>query len=219
MEISDYFPDWDKLTGDQQKRLRQAAAPRRVKKGEILHNGSMDCLGLVLLRSGQLRAYIVSDEGREITVYRLFERDVCLLSAACTIQSIQFEIIIEAEKDSEVWIIPPVVFKKLMEESASIANYTNQLMASRFSEAMWLIEQVMWKSFDKRLAGFLLEECLVEETSRLKLTHEKIANHVGSAREVVTRMLRYFQEERLVRLTRGSVEVLDAEGLARLRDS
>ena len=118
-----------------------------------------------------LRAYILSEEGKEVTLYRLFEMDICLFSASCMIQSIQFEIMIEAEKDSEVLVIPADVYKSLTEASAPLANYTNQIMASRFSEVMWLIEQLMWKSFDKRLAQFLVEETLVEDTDVLRLTH------------------------------------------------
>lgn len=108
-------------------------------------------------------------------------------------QNIQFEVIIEAEKDSEILVLPPHIYKSLMEESAPMANFSNQIMASHFSEVMWLIEQIMWKSFDKRLAAFLVEETLLENTDILKITHEKIANHLGTAREVVTRMLRYFR--------------------------
>ena len=187
---------------------------KTVKKGTVLHGGFNDCSGLFLVTSGMLRAYILSEEGKEVTLYRLFEMDICLFSASCMIQSIQFEIMIEAEKDSEVLVIPADVCKSLTEASAPLANYTNQIMASRFSEVMWLIEQLMWKSFDKRLAQFLVEETLVEDTDVLKLTHEKIANHLGTAREVVSRMLKYFEGEGLVMVSRGSVKITD---LSRLR--
>lgn len=216
MGFEQYFPIWDKLTAEQQNRLARAAEFRKVKKGTILHNGSLDCLGLILVRSGQLRAYILSDEGREVTICRFFERDMSLFSASCVMSNMQFDIVIEAEKDSEVWIIPACMYKNLMEESLAVANYSNYLMSSHFSELMWLIEQIMWKSFDKRLAQFLLEECQLEGTNCLKITHEKIANHMGTAREVVTRMLRYFQSEGMVKLTRGTVEVTDASGLEEL---
>ena len=216
MDFQDYFPIWDKLTADQQDRLRSSLRFRSVRKGTILHK---DCTGLILVRSGQLRAYILSDEGREITIYRLFDRDLCLFSASCIMRSIQFAVTIEAEKDSELWIIPSEVYQSIMEESAPAANYTNELMASRFSEVMWLMEQVMWKSMDRRVAGFLLEESAIEETSALRITHESIANHLGSHREVITRMLRYFQEEGMVRLSRGMVTILDEERLRALRDS
>ena len=171
---------------------------------------------MLLVRRGQLRAYILSDEGREITIYRLFERDICLFSASCIIRSIQFEVMIEAEKDAALWVIPADVYKQVMEESAPLANFTNEIMVARFSEVMWLIEQIMWKSLDRRLAHFLLEESALEGTDALKITHETIGRHMGTAREVVTRMLRYFQGEGLVKLSRGTVELTGREQLESL---
>ena len=213
MDFSNFFPMWDRLSQAHKDIIQSSAVKKTVKKGTVLHGGFNDCSGL-FLASGMLRAYILSEEGKEVTLYRLFEMDICLFSASCMIQSIQFEIMIEAEKDSEVLVIPADVYKSLTEASAPLANYTNQIMASRFSEVMWLIEQLMWKSFDKRLAQFLVEETLVEDTDVLRLTHEKIANHLGTAREVVSRMLKYFEGEGLVMVSRGSVKITD---LSRLR--
>ena len=187
-----------------------------VKKGDVLYGAGADCTGLQLVKCGQLRAFILSDAGREITVYRLFDRDMCLFSASCILRSIQFDVTVTAEKDTELWIISADVYKKIMEESAAAANYTNEIMASRFSEVMWLLEQVMWKSMDKRVAAFLLEEAAIEDTDRLNMTHESIANHLGTHREVITRMLRYFQREGMVSLTRGSVEITDRAKLEEL---
>ena len=132
--------------------------------------------------------------------------------------SIQFEITIEAQKDTTMWVISADTYQHIMKESAVVANFTNEIMATRFSEVMWLMEQIMWKSFDKRLAGFLLEECSLEETNILKITHETIASHMGTAREVVTRMLRYFQNEGMVKLTRGTVEITDKIRLEQLQN-
>lgn len=218
MDFQSYFPIWNKLTASQQERILGGLMERRVSKGTAIHNGSMDCTGLLLVRSGQLRAYILSDEGREITIYRLFDRDMCLFSASCIMRSIQFEVTIETEKDTELWIIPAEIYQSIMEESAPVSNYTNELMATRFSDVMWLMEQVMWKSLDKRVAAFLLEEMSIEGTDQLKITHETIANHLGSHREVITRMLRYFQNEGMVKLSRGMIEITDAEKLEELND-
>ena len=215
MTFQDAFPVWDKLQSDQQARILQTLIFRSVKKGTMLHNGDEDCTGLLLVKSGQLRAYILSEEGREITLYRLFDRDLCLFSASCIMRSIQFAVTIQAEKDTDLWVIPAEVYQDMMEQSAPVSNYTNELMVSRFSEVMWLIEQVMWKSLDKRVAAFLLEEAAIEESHELKITHEVIANHLGSHREVITRMLRYFQKEGAVQLRRGSVELTD---FAKLRE-
>ena len=214
MDFQDYFPLWTKLNKNQQERIRTSLLFREVKKGAMLHDGTLDCTGLFLVRDGQLRAYILSEEGREITLYRLFERDMCLLSASCIVHSLQFEVMIAAEKDTSLWVIPADVYKAIMEESPAAANYTNELMASRFSDVMWLIEEIMWKSLDKRIADFLLEEAAIEGSNRLQMTHETIANHLGTRREVVTRMLRYFQEEGLVKLSRGVGELTDEKKLA-----
>ena len=219
MELQALFPVWDKLSDTQQNRILGSLTCRDIQKGTVIHNGGMDCTGLLLVKSGQLRAYILSDEGREITLYRLFDRDICLFSASCMLRSLQFDITIEAEKDTSLWIVPPEVYREIMEESAPAANYTNELMAARFSEVMWRMEQVMWKSMDKRIAAFLLEEAAIEGTARLSLTHETIARHLGTHREVITRMLRYFQEEGLVKLSRGAVELQDERELERLQNA
>lgn len=217
MALAEYLPVWDKLTAQQQQRIADVAEFRKVNKGTHIHDSSAECLGLVMVRSGQLRAYILSDEGREITIGRLFEYDVSLLSASCVMPDLQFNVMIEAEKDTEFWSIPACLFKNLMDESIAMANFAQTLLSSNFSELMWLMEQIMWKSFDKRLAQFLLEEAAIEETSELKITHEKIASHLGTAREVVTRMLRYFQSEGMVKLTRGAIEITDEKKLKALQ--
>ncbi len=217
MTFQEYFPIWQELPSPHQNRLLQGLREQTVKKGTILHNGDRECVGLFLIRSGQLRVYVLSEEGREITLYRLFERDICLLSASCMMRSLQFEVTVQAEKETNFWVIPTEVYQSLMRDSALIANYTNELMASRFSEVMWLMEQVMWKSLDKRVAEFLLQEVSIEGTYQLKITHEAIAHHLGSHREVITRMLRYFQRENVVKLSRGMVTILDESKLLALK--
>ena len=188
MSFENYFPLWNDLNTAQKKLISDHLITQHVKKGTIIHNGKIDCTGLLLVKSGQLRTYILSDE-----------------------------VTIEAEKDTDLWIIPAEIYKSIMNESAPVANYTNELMATRFSDVMWLMEQIMWKSLDKRVASFLLEETSIEETNELKITHETIANHLGSHREVITRMLRYFQSEGLVKLSRGKITILDSKRLETLQ--
>ncbi len=216
MGLGEYLPFWNRLTQQERETLKNATTIRNAPKGTILHNGSADCVGLFVVKSGQLRAYIVSDEGKEITLYRLLERDICLFSAACMMASIRFEITVEAERDSEIWVIPTEVYHSIMDQSAVLANYTSQILASRFSEVMWLMDQILFKRFDARLATFLLEESTIEDSDSLQITHERIANHMGTAREVVTRMLKYFQAEGMVSLTRGGVTLTDREKLTNM---
>ena len=216
MEYSEYLPFWDKLTAQQRQSVSSVIEFRKVAKGTHIHDSSAQCLGLVAVKSGQLRAYILSEDGREITISRLFEYDVSLLSASCVMPDMQFNVMIEAEKDTEFWSIPACLFKNLVDDSLAVSGYARSLLSSNFSELMWLMEQIMWRSFDKRLAAFLLEEAAIEGTNSLKITHEKVANHMGTAREVVTRMLRYFQGEGMVKLTRGGIELSDLQKLSQL---
>ena len=219
MEFSQYFPIWNKLTREQQQRLSDVTELQQIKKGTVIHDGSPECKGMVLVKSGQLRAYLLSDEGREITICRFFEMDICLFSASCVMPNMMFDVFIEAEKDTEIFVIPACLYQNLMDESLPLSTYSRDLITNHFSEVMWLMEQIMWRSFDKRLAGFLVEEARIEETDSLKITHEKIAAHMGTAREVVTRMLRWFQSEGMVKLTRGTVELTDKKALQRLAES
>ena len=219
MEFAGYLPFWNKLTEEQKQRIANVIEFRQIKKDTHIHDSSADCLGLVVVRSGQLRAYILSEDGREITISRLAQYDVSLLSASCVMPDMQFNVMIEAEKDSEFWSIPACMFKNLVDESLAVSNYSRNLLSGNFSELMWLMEQIMWKSIDKRLAAFLLEEAQLEQTNQLKITHEKIANHMGTAREVVTRMLRYFQSEGMVKLTRGTIEIINEEKLENLSNN
>lgn len=219
---SEYYQDtlkfWKDLTENQRTLLNQSIIRKHFKKGEAMHSGSENCSGLFLIESGQVRSYIVSESGKEITLYRLFDRDVCIFSASCIMKNISFDIFIETEKETRAYLIPTQIFDKLSKESMAVQVFANELMASRFSEVMWIMEQALFMTLDKRLAIFLLEQSSIEEKDNIELTHEKIANNLGSAREVVTRMLKYFQDEGIVSLSRGSINILDYKKLEKLTE-
>ena len=213
--VQDVLPFWKDLNGEQREALERSITLRRIPSGTRRHGGTDDLDGLFLVRKGQARAYIVSETGKEITLYRLLERDMCIFSASCMLRNISFEILVEAEKDTEAFLIPSSVYQDLLRNSIAVSDYTNQLMSSRFSDVMWIMEQVLFMSFDKRLGLFLLEQANIDGTDRLLITHETIARHMGTAREVVTRMLKYFAAEGLVELFRGGVILKDHEELRR----
>lgn len=210
------FPVFDKLSKTQQDLLIQSSSIVKIAKNGIVHDNSSQCTGFFIVLSGQLRAFTVSESGKEITLYRLFERDFCLFSASCVLRGVNFNINVSAEKDTEILLISPDVYKKIMNESVYLANFTNEVMASRFSDVLWLVDQILWKSFDGRLADFLLNESVIENKTILKITHEDIGNHLGNPREVVTRMLNYFASEGLVSLSRGTIEIINEKGLEKL---
>lgn len=215
MPLSSYLPFWQKIDAAEQAKLTASAQKRTFHKGQTVSGGN-ECTGLFVVCSGQLRAFILSETGKEVTLYRLLSRDICLMSASCMLHSLQFDIQIEALEETVVYQIPTDIYKSLMETNAAVANYTNELMASRFSEVLWLVDQVLNHRLDSRLAALLLEEKDLAGSNTLVCTHEQLGNHLGSAREVVTRMLRYLQSEQLVRLTRGKIEILNDEGLKAL---
>ena len=119
MELRDFFPMWDKLEPSQRQTLENSLGRRSVKKDEIIYSGDMECTGLYLVVSGQLRAYILSEEGREISIYRLFPRDICLFSASCIMHSIQFQVTIQAEKEEDTL---QIMAKKLEEINTCLAE-------------------------------------------------------------------------------------------------
>ena len=213
VQLRDCFPFWKALTKEQQNTMEESAVKRTFEKGTLLHAGEEDCVGLIAVAEGLLRVYTVSEEGKEMTMYRLLERDVCLFSASCIFQDIRFDVMVSTAEDTTVYHIPAEIYRRLMETSLPVMEYTSRLMASRFSDVMWLVEQILWRSQDRRLASFLLDESALQESRTLAITHDRIAAHMGTAREVVTRLLRYFQGEGMVRLARGTIELIDEDRL------
>ncbi len=214
--MQDVLPFWAKLDPPQQKLLADSVALKTFENGSSMHSGNEDCSGLFIIKSGRVRVFVFSETGKEVTLYRLFERDICIFSASCILKNINFETYIEAETKTTALLIPTKLYEQLSQTSLAVADYTSQLMASRFSDVMWVMEQVLFMSFDKRLAVFLLEQENIEGSGRLQITHEAIANHLGSAREVVTRMLKYFRDEGMVELFRGGLQIKDSKKLQKL---
>lgn len=211
--IESALPFWSALTIEERDLLRDHISLRHIPAGAVMNGGVGDCAGLFLIRKGQARAFILSETGKEITLYRLFEKDFCIFSASCMMKDISFDVLVEAEKETEAYLIPTPVYQSLMKQSRAILEFTNQLMSSRFSDVMWIMEQILFMSVDRRLALFLLEQAAIEGTDRISITHETIAKNLGTAREVVTRMLKYFAAEGLVELFRGGIILKDRKKL------
>ena len=207
---------WDKLTPEQQDFLWENLYPVSYQKGDIIHNGEYSCIGVVLIKTGGLRVFMLSSEGKEITLYRLGPQEVCILSASCILQNITFDVCVEAESDTEALLIPSAQYQKLIKQNIYAENFTYSLVVDRFSNVMWAMEQLLFMRFDKRLAIFLLDELSKTGNPRISLTHEQIAKYMGSALEVVSRMLKYFAKEGMIEMSRGGIRILDKEKLREL---
>lgn len=214
--IQSKLPFWNRLSAAQEGLLLSHTRRITYAPGENVRSAGHDCLGVLLVKSGELRTYILSDEGKEVTLFRLGEGEACVLSASCLLESITFDIFIDAMSDTEVFLIDVKAFSDVMQENVYAENFALRVTADRFSEVMWAMEQILFMSFDRRLAIFLLDETAKSGVDNITMTHEQIARYVGSAREVVSRMLKYFAKEGIVAMHRGGVEILDKERLRKL---
>lgn len=214
--ISTTLTFWSHLSTTQQQLVKEHTTVNRYDKGALIHSADYQCIGMLIVKSGSLRVYMLSEDGREITLYRIHEGEVCILSASCVLKSITFDVYIDAVSDCELVNISTAAISLLMSDNIYAKAYAYQMATERFSDVMWAMQQILFMSFDRRLAIFLLDEAVSLNTNELKMTHEQIAKLMGSAREVVTRMLSYFSAEGYVELARGTVRLTDKKKLQEL---
>lgn len=196
---------YSKLTKEDKELFNSKAILARYSKDNSLYFSDRDCNGFITVVSGTLRAFLTSDEGKEITLYKLQKSDSCILSASCIFKNIHFDVNIDALEDTEAIVLPSHYLEMISKNNMSLNKYILDLTQSRFSEVMWIMQDIVFSSFDKRLIKYL--EGFSEKT--IKITHESIANDLGTAREVVSRMLKYFEKEGMVKLSRGSITIID----------
>ena len=209
------LPFWGDLTEAQKQQARTGSRLNHYEKGAMVHTCTGECLGLVLVTRGKIRAYMTSEDGREIALYRLMEGDACVLAASCVIRAITFEVQLTADDDTELLVLNAPTFLRLTQENLHVECCMYKLATERFSDVMWSMQQLLFTSFDKRLAQHLWEES-DHGRAVIKATHEQIAKDTGAVRETVTRMLRNFAEDGMVKLGRGSVTIADTDKLKKL---
>ena len=209
------FPFWNEISETDRDYICQNTYALTYRKGTTVHNGN-ECSGVFFVRKGSLRVYILSEEGKEITLYRLHEGNFCMLSASCVLQTVTFDVFVDAEEDCECYVVDGGAYSSVAENNPNIKIFTLETAISRFSDVMWVMQQILFMSIDKRLAIFLIDESARIGSDRIELTHEQIAKYIGSAREVVSRMLKYFTNEGIVESSRKGVLILDKKRLRAL---
>ena len=215
-KILGQLPFWPSLSEDEKERIRQRAFVNNYGKGTIINNCNSECLGMLLVLSGEIRTYLFSEEGREVTLFRLYSGDLCVLSASCVISQITFETQMIAQQDTKALIVPVDIIAALKEKNVHVRCFLYELATMRFSDVMWAMQQILFKGLDRRLAGFLLAEAERTDSNVIHMTHEQIAQHISSAREAVARMFKHFAEDGLVDIKRGTITLLDIDGLRNL---
>lgn len=208
----EYFPFWKVLSDNDKKYLCDNSSIVHFEREQAVHNNT-ECSGLYIVKSGKLRLYMLSEDGKEITLYRLSPGDICMLSASCVLQSITFDVYVEAEIPSDCYMINGMAFSSVSNRVLEVKNYALEIAIQRFSDVMWIMQQIVFMGMDKRLAIFLLDEVSSSETDIVVMTHEQIARHLGSAREVITRMLKRFSTDGLIEVSRKGIKIIDRKKL------
>ncbi|MDO4481910.1 MAG: Crp/Fnr family transcriptional regulator [Bacillota bacterium] len=215
-EYLERLPFWKELSDSEKELVFKHSGFQKYEKGRIIHSCDSNCLGMVTVVKGTIRTYIMSEEGREITLFKLYGGDTCVLAASCVIRQITFDTFMVAEDDCEVLVIHASAFLRLTQNNIHVRCYMFELSTEKFSAVMWSMQQILFKKFDRRLASFLIGEYERTGSPVINMTHEQIAQHTSSAREVVARMLKRFASDGLVEFRRGTIRLTDIEGLKKI---
>jgi len=210
------LPYWNDLTEDERDFVRRSSERRHCRKGDYLMGDKTECLGMILVLSGELRAFFLSEEGREITLFHLGAGEPCVLSASCVIEQLTFETHLQAQCETEILIVGAPIFRRLTEHNLHVRCFSFERATDSFSDVVWTFQEILFRRVDQRLARFLLDECARLGTKELRMTHEQIALRTNTAREVAARMFKRFSAEGLVSLRRGAIRIEDEEGLRAL---
>ena len=211
------LPFWQHLNQNEKNILINNASIIEYQSGQLIHHGKNDCVGILIIVSGKLRTYMISNEGKEITLFYLQPHNVCVLSAACILDSIDFEVLVEAKTTCQIIQISSAAFLQLSKQNIYVELFSYKLATERFSDVMWAMQQLLFMSFDQRLAAYLIEASDRTNSLDIKITHEQIAQDLNSAREVVSRMLKHFAKEGYVHLSRGKIHLINKQPLASLK--
>lgn len=210
------FPFWESLSEEQKREAENGMTRNICPKKTRLHFGGGECAGVQIIENGRTRVFITSPNGGDITLFRLMDGDVSILSAACMLNGMDVELDMEMETDCVIYTVPKKIYRKWYDENSQVKDYTMEMISEKFSDIMWLFNQYVFSNVASRLAAALLEHRALEKTDMLSITHEMLARDAGTAREVVTRLLKQFQTDGLVKLTRGKVEIVDAKSLGKI---
>ena len=222
LNFSDYiekFDLWKDLTAVQRDELIAHTRYSHYAKREFIHRGALAHTGTLHVISGSLRVYLVSEEGREFTLYILRDGDIALMASISFLNTVPCDIAIEAGKNTELFISDTMAVRSIFSENINVRARAYEYAIERLSEMLWKFQQMIFLSADRRLARFLLAESTRTAGDEIRLTHEETAQYLGTAREVVSRLIREFSQEGLVQTFRGRIHILNRTALKARADA
>lgn len=215
-ELHSAFPDFGP---ELQEALLQAGISRTIPRNTVIYEEGFPCEMVPFLIKGQVRVYKIAETGREITLYRVQSGQTCVLSSSCGLSGTNYPAIAEAEEEVELLAVPVREYTRLTSHYPELQRFVNRTLSERLAELMLVVEEVAFRRVDLRLAEHLVESCSTSDEDHLTITHAQLAVELGTAREVVSRILKDFERQGMVRLGRGEIFVTDTAGLARYRDT
>ncbi len=190
------------------ERFLQTASFARLEQGQHVCTQGDECAHLALVMSGTARIYKLGESGREITLYRIGRGESCILTASCILSQMPFPAFAVCEEPVEAVVIPANQIRQWLAESALWRDYVFGLVAHRMADIISLVEEVVFRRMDQRIAYYLIQHCQ-QESQRIEITHQLMASDLGTSREVVSRILKDFESKGLIQVARGSVEIIN----------
>ena len=205
------LPFWQDLFLSEREIVANCAQIRRYKKYEMIYSHDQECLGLIRVLRGDIRTFMLSEEGREVVLYRLKAGDTDVLSASCVVNQITFETQMVADSDCEILIVPAVCPSTLKDNNLYVRCFIFEKLGERFSDVMGQMQKILFTPVEVRLSGVIKEHLTHCEGSEITVTHEQLAGEINSSREVVSRILKRMEREGVIVLGRGKITVKDDE--------
>lgn len=205
------FPGLENLEPEARRLFASSAKVANVPAGTVVFQSGDTCENYLLVIDGSVRVQMVSENGREIVLYRVDQGQTCILTTSCLMTSDAYAAEGMTETDVRAVMIPAIDFHKLMAASDVFRSFVFASYGTRLSDLLMLVDEVAFHRIDVRLAKFLLERA--GENGRIEATHQVLAVELGSAREVISRQLKEFERRGWVRLARGMVEIIDVSAL------
>lgn len=185
--------------------ITQNTNSREFASGLVLYSDKNSCYGFVIVKSGALRAFILSQNAKEITIFTLKKGDECMLCSTCANENLKSEINLEAKGDLKVLVIAPTAFATMREKYPKLAEFTLAIISRRFAQSMDAMSSALFTPLQERLERYLIEN---SQNNKIYKTHEQIARDLGSAREVISRTLKEMSNIGKIRLERGKIILL-----------
>ncbi|MDF1837752.1 MAG: Crp/Fnr family transcriptional regulator [Planctomycetota bacterium] len=207
------FPSLAQLESPELRRLLETSPITTFEAGETIMGVGQMGGSFPMVVSGTLRVTMLSNEGREILLYRLREGNTCTLSTACLLSGDRLGATVSAERPLSIVALGPDVFHRLLDESKTFRNFVFEAFGSRMADLIQRIDELVFQSIEERLAGTLLE---LERDGIVHATHQELAIDMGTAREVVSRQVKELETQGAIQLGRGRITILDRGALTRL---